>query len=82
MYDSTILDRMFDHLADAVLTPEAAARIVDLRADPTTQAELDELARKCNEGQLTPDEERKYDVYLAAIDFITVLQAKARAVLK
>jgi hypothetical protein len=47
-----------------------------------TQRRIDELGEKCNEGQLTDTEREEYDSYVRAIDFISILQAKARAVLQ
>lgn len=63
------------------LTPAVARRIVRLRADPRVQAHIDELADKGNEGQLTPAERAEYEAYIAAIDFMAILQSKARSVL-
>ena len=45
----------------------------------TSQAHIDELAEKCNEGQLTNAEQAEYRDIVEAIDFISILQAKARA---
>ena len=64
------------------LTPEVATRVVNLRADAPTQARVDELADKANEGQLSPAEQREYDRYLEAFHFVTILQAKARTFLE
>jgi hypothetical protein len=50
--------------------------------DPDSQARIDKLAHKCNEGQLTDQERREYETYVQSIDFIAILQAKARALLK
>ena len=61
-------------------TPEVAGRVVNLRADAQTQARLDELADKANEGTLSRQEEAEYD-NLEAFHLVTVLQAKARRVL-
>lgn len=66
----------------ACLTPAAARRIAAFRADAATQARVADLAEKCNEGELTAQERREYDAYVQAIDFISILQAKARGVLK
>jgi len=52
--------------------------LVNLRADPSIQARLDQLADKNTENRLTPDEREQYDLYLSAISIITVLQSKAR----
>jgi hypothetical protein len=81
MATATVLDRIFDPLGD-VLTPESARRLVAWRADDETQQRLDELGDKCNEGELTAAEREEYEAYVRAIDFIAILQAKARAVLQ
>jgi hypothetical protein len=75
------LDRLLDPVSRC-LTPEAARALVNLRADPSIQARLDELADKNTENRLTPDEREQYDLYLSAISVITVLQSKARMILK
>ena len=36
------------------------------------------MADKCNEGQLSPEERAEYEALVRAIDFITILQSKAR----
>ena len=64
-----------------MLSPEVAQRVVAFQVDASTQARIDALADKCTEGLLTAAEGEEYDTYLMAIDFITVLQAKARTVL-
>jgi len=61
---------------------DAAAKIVDLRADEATQARIDHLADRANEGLLTPKERDEYASYLRAIDAIAALQAKARSLLR
>jgi hypothetical protein len=58
-----------------------ARELAALRATPDVQARIDELADKCNEGQLTDEERAEYDAYVDAIDVISILQAKARAAL-
>jgi hypothetical protein len=81
MMRANVLDRFLDPFG-AFLTPEVAQKLVDFRVDEQTQARIDELADKSNEGQLTLAEREEYDTYIAVIDFITVLQAKARTVLE
>jgi len=76
----SILDRVFEPVSRC-LTPEAARKLVALRADPDIQAEIDRLAVKCNEGQLTDEERTQYETYVRAIHFMTVLQSKARRLL-
>ena len=71
-----------DRLMDDVLTVDLAERIVGLRASPALQERIDELADKCTEGLLTPDEREEYESYVEAVGYISILQAKARAMLK
>jgi hypothetical protein len=75
------LERLLDPVADC-LTPEVAQRIAALRANPQTQARIDDLADRHREGGLSDEELAEYDTYISAIDFITVLQAKARSFLE
>lgn len=72
------LDRLLEPFAGC-LTPEVAAKVADLRADEATQARLDDLADRANEGRLSEEERGEYEGYLHAIDVIAVLQAKARS---
>ena len=77
---SPALDRILDPVGRALNT-ETARNLVKLRIDAKTQAHIDRLARKCNEGKLTPKERSDYETYVSAIDFVAILQAKARALL-
>jgi len=79
--DAPVLDRLLDPLG-RILTPEVARKLVDYRFDAKAQARINNLARKCNEGQLSDDERREYETYVQTIDFIAILQAKARTLLK
>jgi len=81
MNRTKILDRLLDPIGSC-LTPEVARRLVKFRADIETQHRLDELADKHSEGDLDEAEREEYDTYISAIDFITVLQTKARSLLK
>ena len=63
------------------LTPEVAQRIVNLQLDVQSQARLDELAAKANEGQLTDDERQEYEEFVEGIDLMGILKARARTVL-
>ena len=75
-----LLNRVLDPIGRA-LGPDAAQRVLALRADVEAQRRIDELADKANEGGLTPEERSEYESLLAAATVIGVLQAKARAVL-
>ena len=75
-----VLDRVLDPFTQC-LTPDVAQRIVNLRADAETQARVDELAEKANEGRLSPADAAEYNRYREAFHFVTILQAKARRLL-
>ena len=77
---AAVLNRVLGPVADC-LTAEVAAKLVALRADAETQARVDELAVKANEGTLTTEERGEYDRYRDAFHFVTILQAKARKLL-
>lgn len=75
--ETAALDRLVDSLSHC-LNSETARRIVEFKADPQLQSRLEELAGKATEGSLTDDERAEYETYVRAIDFITILQLKAR----
>ena len=75
-----VLDKMLESVARC-FTPAVAQQIAELRADPLTQARIDALAAKCNEGELTEAEQREYGAYVEALDLIGLIQAKARTIL-
>jgi len=79
--NATLLDRIIDPIT-ACLTIESAKQIVEVRADAETQALADELAEKANLGILTSEERAAYDRLLATFHVITVIQARARRLLK
>ena len=74
------LDRLLEPISRC-LTPEAAERLVQLRADSQLQARIDELAGKCTEGVLTEEERSEYEAYVRTGNLIAILQAKARRLL-
>jgi hypothetical protein len=78
--EADILDRILEPISRC-LTPEVARALVEVRADPKAQAQIEELARKSTAGQLSPDERAAYETYVAAGTFIAILQSKARALL-
>jgi hypothetical protein len=75
--DSRLLDRILDPVIEC-FTPEVARAIVDLRTDPLV---IDELAKKSAGGNPTAGESLEYETCAAAIEFVSKLQAKARALL-
>jgi hypothetical protein len=80
-FSSPILEELIDPLGRC-LTPEVARRIAQLQAPPQLDARIQEMGRKCNEGRLSPEERAEYETIARFVKFISVLQSKARALLK
>jgi hypothetical protein len=74
------LAKILDPVAQC-FTPEVAKRVAELRVDPAIQARIEELAEKCNDGTMTPEEMAEYDAYIQAMDVVAVLQKKARTLI-
>jgi len=79
-HGSAVLDEMLESVSRC-FGLETARALAGLRVNERTEARVDELAEKCNEGQLTPDERTEYEAYVQASTLIGILQAKARRVL-
>jgi len=75
-----VLNELLEPLSNC-LTPEVARRVVALRASAAAQRRVDELAEKCNDGELSADERAEYEAYVMAGNLIAVIQAKARRLL-
>jgi hypothetical protein len=80
MGTTELLEQVLDPFVDC-LTPEAARKIVGLRAEPAVQMRLDQLADRANEGMLTPEERLDYEKLRALFHMVTLLQSKARQIL-
>lgn len=78
--ETPVLDRLFEPMT-RILTPEFARQLVGLRADPEIRDRIGALADRCNEGLLTLEERADYETYVRFIDFMAILQAKARRIL-
>ena len=78
--ETPVLERMQEPVTRS-LNVDAAKKLVRLKADAKVQARVAQLARKCNDGQLTPEELAEYDRYIAYADFVAVMQAQARLLL-
>jgi hypothetical protein len=75
-----VLERLLEPVS-ASLNEEAARKLIGLKADRKAKARVAALARKCNDGDLTPQERDEYELYVMAGEFVAILQAKARLVL-
>ena len=84
MMSTTFDTTAFDKGTDPILkffTVDQARAIVSFRGDAQLQARIEELAAKCNEGDLSPEEVAEYEGYVKANKFIAILQAKVRKLL-
>jgi len=81
MSTTEILEQVLDPFVDC-LTPDAAQKIVGLRADSEAQSRLDQLAERANEGLLTEEERAELEKLRATFHVITLLQSKARRILR
>lgn len=79
--NTSVIDRLMSPVGEC-LTPEVAERIASLRADTELQHRVDELADKSSEGTLTVDERSEYEQYVRFSQFVTLLQIKARNLIK
>lgn len=77
---TALLERLLEPVSRS-LNSEASKELMKLKADAKTQARVDELARKCNEGELTPSEKSEYERYVTVGNLVAILQAKARLIL-
>ena len=75
-----VLDQMLEPVTRC-FNLDVARSLLALRPDERTQARVEKLAEKCNEGQLTPEERSEYEAYVQASTLIGILQAKARRLL-
>ena len=78
--NGSVLERILGPVSSS-LNVEAARKLIGLKADRQVQVRVAKLARKCNEGDLTPDERSEYETYVLAGEFVAILQAKARILL-
>ena len=79
-HEPHILSQLLEPVSD-IMPVDFAHKLAALRATPEVQARIDELADRCNEGELTAEERAEYEAYVDAVDVISILQAKARSVL-
>ena len=79
--EPTGLNQILDQLSQT-LTPDMAQVLVDFRANEKTQARMDFLAEKSNDGTLTAEEQAEYSEAVRAGTLVSILQAKAKKILR
>jgi hypothetical protein len=79
--NANVMDRLLEPISRS-LNPDNARTIAEMEAAPEDQRRILELAEKCNQGDLTPDERNEYETYVHVGNFMGILQVKARLFLK
>jgi hypothetical protein len=79
-HGSAVLKEMLEPVS-RTLGLKTARALAALRVDARTQARVDKLAEKCNEGRLTATERAEYEAYIQASTLIGILQARSRRIL-
>ena len=69
------MNRVLDPLAHS-LNPEAAKSILATTIDAETQARVQDLAERANEGELTPEERDEYLSYVESADLLAIFRRK------
>ena len=75
---------MLDRIVEPVfrdLSTDAARDLIGIRASKAAARRMAVLARKCNEGELSPEERAEYETNVMASEFLALVQARARALL-
>ena len=78
---TAVLDEILEPVT-RYLTANNARQILNHRPRRKVLAHIEKLARRCNEGELTPEELAEYETYVFAGEFVALIQAKAQAFLK
>ena len=59
----------------AILSKAQMPYLTQLKADASLADQIDQLASKCNEGDLTTEEQEEYEAYIEANNLLAGLQA-------
>ena len=79
--EATILARLIQS-HDQELAPEVARYLLSIEFAPADIKRVDELSEKARDGLLTAVERSELDSYLHVGNLLTVMQSKARHILK
>jgi hypothetical protein len=61
---------------DSILRRYLETKTPDLMFSDADNDRIQELADKCTEGELDPEERREYEAYVAAGDLIALIEAR------
>jgi len=81
MTSATALHQLFDSVGNC-LSLEAASKLREMRLTDELQDQLDTWATQNSAGELNADDRQQYEAILRALNFVAVLQAKARLISK
>ena len=79
--EATILARIIQ-AENEELTPEAARYWLSRKLPPADEERVEELSTKASAGSLTESEQQELDSYLRIGILISIIQSKARQLLK
>jgi hypothetical protein len=79
MATSASLDKLFDTVGEC-LTVDTASKLTSFSLPESLQIQLDDWADRNSLGQLAGEERDQYEAMLRALNFIALLQAKARRI--
>lgn len=79
-YGSAVLDEMLEPVSRC-FGLETARALAGFQVGEKIQSRVDQLAEKCDAGQLTTEERAEYEACVQASTLIGILQAKARRAL-
>ena len=79
MTSATALHQLFDSVGNC-LSLDAASKLRELRVTDELQDQLDTWATQNSAGDLNADDRQQYEAILRALNFVAVLQAKARLI--
>jgi len=61
-----------------IIIPEKLGDILGFQPDSELTGRIEELASKCNEGDLSNEERAEYEGYVRANKFVAILRREAR----
>ena len=79
MTASTALHQLFDSVGNC-LSLDAATKLRKLRVTDELQDQLDTWAEQNSAGELNAHDREQYEAILRALNFVAVLQSKARLI--